>query len=106
MPIPKHEPNKGPRKGKKPPQPVQAVRDEPIRVCDVGYYGLSEVAQQLEGILKVLGAYHYDSTIGEHSLNLFTAKNTNPVRLKLEGEAVDSIADSLKRIADALPARG
>lgn len=103
--IPKHQAT--PRKvTKKSPQPAAVVQptatgvDEPIQYA--GYDGLSEVAAQLKGIMDVLGAYHYNSTVGENSLNLFTRTNGHPVRLSLEGDAVDSIADSLKRIADAM----
>jgi hypothetical protein len=108
--IPKHE--RAPRKGaKKPPQPamVQPASSEVEPIHYAGYDGLSEVATQLEGILKVLGEYHYNSTIGEHSLCLFSGSKEggySPLRLELEGDALDSIADSLKRIADAMAAHG
>jgi hypothetical protein len=36
------------------------------------------------------------------SVGLYTGSNQDPVRLVLEGDAVDSIADSLKRIADTM----
>jgi hypothetical protein len=103
MSFPKHE--RAPRKGaKKPPQPAVDAAPE-VRAMDVAYDGLSEVAAQLEEILKVFGAYHYNATIGENSLNLITGRNSPAVRLSLEGDAVGSIADSLKRIADAIAAR-
>jgi hypothetical protein len=76
------------------------------RIVDAGYSGLSELGQHLEGIYKELGAYFYNATLGEHSLSVFTAKNSHPLRLSLEGDAVDSIADSIKRIADAMEKGG
>ena len=68
----------------------------------MAYSGLSEVAQHLEGICKAIRGYGVDAVEGEHCLNLVTGKNSCPVRLRLEGEAVEKIADSLKQIADAM----
>jgi hypothetical protein len=37
-------------------------------------------------------------------IGLYSPHNSHPVRLVFEGEAMESISDSLKRIADALSA--
>jgi hypothetical protein len=74
----------------------------PRLVDSMAYGGLSEIAEQLDKIFRQLGAYCHEAAIGEHSLNLFTGTNSYPVKLSLEGEEIESIADSLKRIADAM----
>ena len=66
------------------------------------YLDLSELAEPLEGIVRILGSYVHNATLRENGLNLFTGRNSYPVRLVLEGEAVDRIADALSRMADAL----
>lgn len=52
-------------------------------------------------------SYKVDACDGEMSFNvgLYTGESSHPVRLVLEGDAVDSIADSLKRIAYAMTDR-
>jgi len=60
----------------------------------------ASVAQ--ERIAHSFTSYNAHATTGEQSLNLFTGVHTHPVRLVLEGEATDKIADSLSGIADAM----
>jgi hypothetical protein len=70
-----------------------------------GHNDYGEIATQLEAIHKSLWSYSMDAVNGDNSLNLFTDTHSEPLRLVLEGDAVDSIADSLKRIADAMAAK-
>jgi hypothetical protein len=56
--------------------------------------GLSEIATQLEAIHGSLRSYNVNACDGEMTFHHV-----------LEGEALESIADSLKRIADALSAQ-
>ena len=69
-----------------------------------GHNDYGEIAMQLEGIHKSLWSYNMNATNGDNSLSLSTDEHSDPLRLALEGDAVDSIADSLKRIADAMTA--
>lgn len=84
------------------------LNDDPneiVKTADsVAYDGLSEIAEQLGRIQNSLKSYNVNACDGEMTFNvgLHTGQNSYPVRLVLEGDAVDSIADSLKRIADAL----
>jgi hypothetical protein len=98
--IPKNE-----RKQPKKPNAKEPTPAAPGIALDVDMSGLSETAAQLEAIHRSLWSYNMNATTGENSLNLFTGENSYPLRLVLEGDAVDSIADSLKRIADAMAAR-
>jgi len=99
--IPKHE--RAPRKiTKKTPQPVAVVEHTvPAITLDVYTAGIED---ELAKIAHSLKSYNVNACEGNFSLNLFTGANGYPVRLELEGDAVDSIADSLKRIADAMTA--
>jgi hypothetical protein len=51
-----------------------------------------------------LKSYNVSACDGDFSLNLFSGEHSYPVRLELVGDGVTSIADSLKRIADAMVA--
>jgi hypothetical protein len=94
-----------PRRAKapKPAVPVGPVASEPVSVdlsgIEMAFSGIETV---LDDIAKCVRAYVRDATIGEHNLELFTGESCYPVRLVLEGEAVDKIADAMTRVADAL----
>ena len=81
-------------------------RERELNVDSAGYFGLSEIAEQLGKIHNSLTSYNVNACDGEMSfhIGLYTPHNSYPVRLVFEGEAMDSIADSLKRIADVLSA--
>jgi len=81
-------------------------RERELNVDSVGYFGLSEIAEQLGKIHHSLTSYNVNACDGEMSfhIGLYTPRNSHPVRLVFEGEAMDSIANSLKRIADAFSA--
>jgi hypothetical protein len=129
--IPKHEATTRPRKGQK-KQPSKAsyptdyerecaiTGHEPSEVGQIGW-ALADLARHVRDytpgdpmagleveLNRLAGAaqgYAYNATIGENSLNIFTAKNSYPLRLSLEGDAVDTIAAALRRIADAMTVR-
>ncbi len=101
MGVIKHEPGEPRKPRKKPPTLAQSPAPHDYRP----YLDLSELAEPLEGIVRILGSYVHNATLGENGLNLFTGRNSYPVRLVLEGEAVDRIADALSRMADALQGR-
>lgn len=104
--IPKHEPSKNGKRSrvtKTDTQPTEQVvkvmlnddPDEIVKTADsVAYDGLSEVAEQLSKIHNSLKSYNVNACDGEMTFHLV-----------LEGDAVESIADSLSRIADALSAK-
>lgn len=79
-------------------------RERDLNVDSMAYFGLSEIAEQLGHIHNSLRSYTVNATDGENFLNLFTGQHDFPMRLVLEGDAVDTIADSLKRIADTMTA--
>jgi hypothetical protein len=93
------QPNDGPRKGKKTPKPAIPAEASPDYSSD-----LSGIEVELANIAKSLRSYVVNGANGENCMALFTPANENyhPVRLSLEGEAVDKITDALSRIADAL----
>ncbi len=94
--------------GNKKPKPKETKHSPPAPVDPdaVGYLGMCELAEPLRKIADAVRAYAHNATIGENSVALFTGgEGYNPVRLVLEGDAVESIAESLKRIADALTTR-
>jgi hypothetical protein len=95
--IPKHE--RATRKGAKKPPTAVVDHNTPTVTVDVDMSGI-EVA--LDKIAHSLKSYNVNACDGNFSLCLYTGE---PLRLSLEGDAVDSIADSLKRIADAMTAR-
>jgi len=68
------------------------------------YMALSGLEDELANIAKALRNYVSLAASGEQSLHLYTPpmEHYSPVRLSLEAEAVDKIADALSRIADAL----
>jgi hypothetical protein len=84
---------------------LESDADGTMTVDSIGYSGLAEVAEQLDKIHDSLKSYTVNSSDGENSLNLFTGTHSFPVRLELEGDAVETIAESLKRIADAMTAK-
>jgi hypothetical protein len=95
--IPKHEARgKGPKKAKAQPASVPAI------TLDAD---LSGIEIELANLARSVKSYVVNAVDAENSLNLFTGQHSYPVRLVLECEAVDSIADSLKRIADAIQAK-
>lgn len=93
------QPKDGPRKSKKAPKPATAAA-----LSDYPDTDISGVEIALAEIAKSLRSYAINAATGENSLSLFTPahESYHPVRLSLEGEAVDKIADALSRIADAL----
>ena len=95
--IPKHEGPKRPRKGKA-PQAAVVEQAMPAVTVDADMTG---VEIELGHIAHSLKSYNVNACDGNFSLCLFTGE---PLRLSLEGDALDSIADSLKRIADAMTA--
>ena len=100
--IPKHE--RAPRKGaKKPAQPTVVEHAAPAITLDVDMSGVEAVLEKLGLFVE---AYVANASTGENSLALFTGSGEaySPLRLVLEGDAMDSVADSLKRIADAMTA--
>jgi hypothetical protein len=82
-------------------------RERELNVDSMAYLGLSEIAEQLSHIHNSLRSYNVNACNGEMSftVGLHMGENEDAVRLALEGDAVESIADSLKRIADALSAK-
>ena len=66
---------------------------------------MSGVEVAIADIAHSVKSYVVNAVDGDNSLNLFTGTHSYPVRLVLEGDAVDSIADSLKRIAEAMAAK-
>jgi hypothetical protein len=80
--------------------------EQELKVDSMAYFGLSEIAEQLSHIHNSLKSYNVNACGGEmsFSVGLYTGTNQDPVRLVLEGDAVETIADSLKRIADAMTA--
>lgn len=96
--IPKHEPNKRARKDKTPQAAAVVNHNTPAITLDVDMTGLEVAVDQIAHSLK---SYNVNACDGNFSLCLFTGE---PLRLSLEGDAVDSIADSLKRIADVMTA--
>jgi hypothetical protein len=94
--FPKHEQKKP--SGKKSPQPLPDADYSPAIVDMTG------VEAELATLARYVREYVGNATIGENSLALFTGSGDaySPLRLVLEGDAVDSIADSLKRMADAM----
>ncbi len=98
----KHEDKPGPDKPNRKQPKAKTV--EPATV-DLPIYGdLGDLAEPLVQIANALRAYVHNATIGENSFALFTGSGDaySPVRLVLEGEAVDKMADGVSRIADAL----
>jgi hypothetical protein len=65
--------------------------------CAVG-----ELAESVDKIGRTVADYAHNATLGENSLGLHTGPNSYPLRLVLEGAAVDKIADALSRIAAAM----
>lgn len=102
----KHNGNGNKTTKKKQAKPQPSEPPQPIADADTAYSGLSAIAEQLENLFKQVGAYVHDATLGEHSLHLFTPNNSPAVRLELEGDAIETIADSLKRIADTMAGEG
>lgn len=101
--IPKHEATR--RKGtKKPPQPAVVEHTPPAITLDVDMTG---VEVELKRLANAVQGYAHNAAVDENSLRLFSGPGPtySPLRLVLEGDAVDSIADSLKRIADAMTAQ-
>ncbi len=114
MSYPKHEGSKPPKKSRRSAKPTDAERpirvmlksdpDEIVSTTDsIGYAGLSEIAEQLSKIQNSLRSYNANACDGEMSftIGLHMGKNQDPIRLEFDCNAVNSIADSLKRIADA-----
>lgn len=93
-------------KGGKQPKPVKKTESTPVPVVNVDV-DMGGVEVELAKLAHSLKSYNVNACDGEMSfgVGLTTWDNCNPVRLVLEGEAVETIADSLKRIADALAVR-
>jgi hypothetical protein len=97
--IPKHEASRR-NVSKKPTQTAVAEPAVPGITLDVDMTGIEDVLGRLADAAH---SYLHNNALGENSLCLFTGPGPtySPLRLVLEGNAVDSIADSLKCIADA-----
>jgi hypothetical protein len=103
--IPHKQPKPGPKPAKKTTQKTPVIGDLGGLHSDLGM-GLSGIEVELGNLARAVKSIAGNAAIGENSLNLFTGVHSHPVRLVLEGEAVDKIADALSRIADALAAKG
>ena len=93
--ILKHEPTKTTR--------PTIEHTTPAITLDVDMTG---VEVELANLARYVLAYVNNAVTAENSLCLFSGPGPtySPLRLVLEGDAVDTIADSLKRIADAMAA--
>ena len=96
-------------KGKRSVPAAKKREQEPVRggIQYLDVNGLDDLAEAMNKLASAAQGYAHNATIGENSLELFSGSESSgyrPVRLVLEGEAVEGIADSLKRIADALAA--
>jgi len=64
---------------------------------------LEDLNESVDKIGRTVADYAHNATLGENMICLFTGKdNCPPLRLVLEGGAVDKIASALCRIAAAL----
>lgn len=91
-------------KGKR---PTKTAKDAPVP-ADPVEADMSGIEVELANIARSIRAYVANAANAENSLALFTgsaAGGYSPMRLELEGDAVEAIADSLSRIADALAGR-
>jgi hypothetical protein len=91
----------GKAKRSKPAKSTEQTTPMPVVNVDVD---MSGIEVELAKVAHSLKSYNVNACDGEMTfgVGLTTFNNHNPVRLELEGDAVESIADSLKRIADAL----
>jgi hypothetical protein len=109
MSFPKHEDNNGGKRKKKPAQPqpqVQAASSQANGLdTELLSLSLEDLNESVGKIAHSLKSYNVNSCDGNNSLNLFTGVNSHPMRLVLEGDAVDKIADALSRIADVMEKR-
>jgi hypothetical protein len=79
-----------------------------------GVRNSSCIEEALDDLRSVISTYVTQARDGENGSGLYSSPNAHPVRvaitdevevsLFLEGPGIDSIADSLKRIADAMTA--
>jgi hypothetical protein len=113
--IPKHEPSKKAKGTKK------------ARLTDVADHGafvdMTPVAEAIDGIGHIFSTWVSRELEGDNAQPLFSQPTGYPVKvaltsldgeneayhsveIELVGEAIHSIADSLKRIADAMTAKG
>lgn len=101
--FPKHEAT-APRKGTK-KQPRPAV--QPVAPAITVEVDMTGVEYELANLALSVRSYGVNATNGDNSLALYTdpSENAYPMRLQLEGEAVDRIAGALERIATVLEAK-
>jgi hypothetical protein len=89
----------------------------PVAVAEIPTHRDSpDVAQAIDGLARVVSTYVTQARNGDNGSGLYTTPGGYPVQVHLEGDdgcgpelnlflygdAIDSIADSLKRIADAM----
>ena len=89
------------------PVPKQAEAEPMTGIQYLDVKGLDDLSEAMSTLANAVRCYAYNATIGDNSLCLFTGSEQggySPMRLVLEGEPMESIADSLKRIADAMAA--
>jgi hypothetical protein len=72
---------------------------------DINIGTVAGLETTLEGIAHTFMSLNANSCDGNLALALFTDPHAYPMRLQLEGEAVDKIADALARIATVLEAK-
>jgi hypothetical protein len=107
MGVIKHEPNEL-RKPRKPKKDTGQPAALSLTGLEHELAFLSEIlAAPLDRIAEALVRYANNAASGENSLSVFTgpAPHYRPMRLVLEGEAVDRIAGALSLIADAVTTR-
>jgi hypothetical protein len=107
MPIPKHEPN---NKAKRTKKTRLTLADMPHNAESAAFVDMTSVAEAIDGFASIFSTWVSQERNGDNGASLYSAPSGYPVKIALddsvtlflEGDAVDSIADSLKRIADAL----
>jgi hypothetical protein len=115
--IPKHEPSKKTRGTKK----VRALTLADMRQ-EAAFVDVTSVAEAIEGVGHIFSTWVSRQLAGDNAQPLYSQPTGYPVKvaltsldgedeathtvmLELEGEIMHSIADSLKRIADAMTAK-
>jgi hypothetical protein len=89
----------------KPKRPTKTPKQSPEPAGPTLEVDMSGVEIELAHIANAVRSYVVNASNGENSLALYTGRSDSPLRLELEGDAVESIAEALTRIADALAGR-
>jgi hypothetical protein len=74
-------------------------------MLDINIGTVAGIETTLERIAHTFHSFNANACDDNLALELFTGPNAYPMRLQLEGEAVDKIADALARIATVLEAK-